>query len=106
MAGAWTRPGVADDLRRVGASGPFALLSLYVGGPEEMARYARDAPVQTDDRMALEFSAPLAVLAGTRTTHAAALRALLDATRRPAALEAALAHATGADWRDRGTMLM
>jgi Flp pilus assembly protein TadD len=106
IAHAWTRPGVADDLRGVGATGPFALLSLYAGGPAEMARYAQNAPVQTDDRMALEFSAPLAVLAGAQTSHAAVLRALLDGAHRPAALEAAFAHATGADWRDRGAMLM
>ena len=40
----WTRPGVADDLAEVSAIEPFALWSLYVGGPEELARYAADAP--------------------------------------------------------------
>ena len=43
-----------------------------------MARYAAGASVQTDDRMALEFSGPFAVFAGTATNHAGALRALLD----------------------------
>jgi spermidine synthase len=106
MTVAWTRPGVAQDLGRVHVREPFGLMSLYVGGPNEMTRYAGEAPVQTDDRMALEFSAPLAVFAGGQTTHDATLRSLLDGARRPTAIEQAFARAGAAEWRDRGEMMM
>jgi spermidine synthase len=106
MITAWERPGVRDDLQRVAVREPFALLSLFVGGPAEMARYAGGAAVQTDDRMALEFSGPFAVFAGTTTNHAGELRALLDHGQRPAAIERALAGATAAHWRDRATMML
>jgi Flp pilus assembly protein TadD len=79
-----------------------------------MARYAAGAAVQTDDRMALEFSAPSAVFAGRAANHASALRALLDGppeggpypSRRPPAVERALTGATAAQWRDRGAMMI
>ena len=75
---AWQRPGVGEDLRTVGMQEPFALLSLFVGGPDEMSRYGAGAAVQTDDRTALEFSGPFAVFAGVPANHSATLRALLD----------------------------
>ena len=101
----WQRSGVPEDLQRVAVRGPHALLSLFVGGSAEMARYAAGAPVQTDDRMALEFSGPFAVFSGITTNHAASLRALLDSRPRPPAIERALAGATAAQWRDRGAMM-
>jgi spermidine synthase len=103
---AWYRPGVSEDLGTVGLRDPFALLSLFVGGPGEMSRYAEGAAVQTDDRMALEFSGPFAVFAGVTSNRAAALRALLDERRRPPAIERALTGATAAQWRDRGAMML
>ena len=36
---------------------PFSILSLFVGGPAELA-LSKGAPIFTDDRMGLEFSAP------------------------------------------------
>jgi spermidine synthase len=53
----WQRPGVADDLRAVGAVRPREVADLFLGGPDAVARLADGAPVQRDDRMALEFSA-------------------------------------------------
>jgi len=106
IATAWQRPGVGEDLRTVGMQEPFALFSLFVGGPDEMSRYGADALVQTDDRTALEFSGPFAVFGGVQTDHSATLRALLDEGRRPPAVARALASATAAQWRDRGGMLM
>ena len=47
---AWQQPGVAEDLRSVGMQEPFALLSLFAGGPREMSKYGAGAVVQTDDR--------------------------------------------------------
>jgi len=106
MITAWQRTGVRDDLQRVAVREPFALLSLFVGGPAEMAWYAAGATIQTDDRMALEFSGPFAVFAGATTNHAASLRALLDKGERPPAIERALTGATAAQWSDRGAMML
>jgi spermidine synthase len=106
LPGAWTRPGVADDLAAVGASEPFALLSLYVGGAGEMRRYAADARVQTDDRMALEFSAPAALYRSEGDALVAVLRALLDPSQAPPPVAQAWASADGGMRRRRGDMLL
>jgi len=106
VATAWRRPGVAADLRGASVSEPFSLLSLYAGGPAELARLAGSAPAQTDDRMALEFSAPVAMLRGARQTHAAAIRALLAPEQRPAPLAHMIDAATAAEWRHRAAMFM
>jgi spermidine synthase len=106
IATAWQRPGVAADLQTIRVQEPFALLSLFVGGPGEMSRYAAGASVQTDDRPALEFSGPFAIFTSVQPNHAATLRALLDDGQRPAAVARALASPTASQWRDRGAMLM
>jgi spermidine synthase len=103
---AWQRPGVGEDLRTVGMREPFALLSLFVGGPNELSRYGNGAATQRDDRMALEFSGPLAIFSGVATNHAATIRALLANGQKPPAVAHAFASATASQWRDRGTMLM
>src|SRR5688572_17997975 len=102
----WRRPGVREDLDAVAVREPFALLSLFAGGPAEMSRYAARAAVQTDDRMALEFSGPFAVFAGLTSNHAPALRALLDEGHRPTAVARALTGAGAVQWRDRGAMML
>jgi spermidine synthase len=83
LARHWDRPGVAADLRAVAAYEPFALLSSYVGGPDELRRYAAGAPLQSDDAMALEFSAPRAQYDrdAKEEANVASLRSLLDRTR-------------------------
>jgi Flp pilus assembly protein TadD len=106
ISAAWQRPGVADDLRIVGLREPFALLSLFVGGPNEMSRYGRGAAIQRDNRMALEFSGPFAIFSGVATNHAATIRALLADGQKPRAVAHALASATPSQLRDRATMLM
>ena len=103
---AWQRHGVAEDLHTVGMQEPFALLSLFVGGPGEMSRYGDGAIIQTDDRTALEFSGPFAVFGRQQTNHAATLRALLDEEHRPAVVMRALMSATAAQWRNRAGMMM
>jgi spermidine synthase len=103
---AWQRPGVAEDLRTIKMQEPFALLSLFVGGPGEMSRYGAGAAIQTDDRTALEFSGPSAIFIGVQSNHAATLRGLLDDRQRPAAVAHALGGSTASQWRDRGAMLM
>src|SRR6185503_13543546 len=106
MSTTWQRPGVREDLERVALRERFALLSLYVGGPAEMSRYAAGAAVQTDDRMALEFSGPSAIFARVSANHASALRALLGNGQRPPAIERALTAADATQWRDRGAMMI
>jgi spermidine synthase len=106
LATGWRRPGVASDLGGVSASTPFSLLSLYSGGANELRRMQEGAALQTDDRMGLEFSGPLALYGDVRTDNAAMLRGLLPPERRPAPVARAYAQATAADWRGRAAMLM
>jgi spermidine synthase len=99
----WRRyinPAVRDDLRTVAVSGIRDLLGLRVADAAALRRYAIDAPVQTDDRMALEFSAPrsLADRAGAR--NAAELLALAAAPPVDAT-----SHSGGA-WASRGRMML
>jgi tetratricopeptide (TPR) repeat protein len=51
-------PAVWPDLRRAGIIGWAGLFGYAVMGPEESARLAQDAQLNTDDRLPLEFSAP------------------------------------------------
>lgn len=101
----WVRPGVEADLRQTHAMGPFAVLSLYAGGPADLERYAADAGVQDDDRMALEFSGPRAISLRSDVDNTARLRSVVDPGSTPAIITRARASASAADWRDRATML-
>jgi spermidine synthase len=101
----WRRPGVAADLSKASVSGPFAIWSLFAGGPEALKRYGAGAPIQRDDRMALEFSGPRSVLSESGTDNAARLRQVLDVGSAPPAIRHALTTARAAEWRDRGNML-
>jgi spermidine synthase len=94
---------VAKTLTDVGASPgavPFTLLSLYAGGPRELAAFAADAPVQTDDRTGLEFSAPRGIYGRSREDNAEIIRALT--VERPVAVADAFVSATDGDWTSRG----
>ena len=104
MAEAMTRPGVAADLATVGVGGPFSLTSLFVAHGEALKAWADGAPQQTDDRSQLEFSGPRSIFGANRDDNAETLRELARTSPKPAAVSAALASATPADWRDRGMM--
>jgi spermidine synthase len=107
LSAAWQRPGVAEDLRSVGVAHPFALLSLYAGGPDEMSSYGAGAIVQTDDRTPLEFSGPVAIFDAHAAGHATAtLRTLLQREKLPATIALAFTDAAASQWRERGAMLM
>ena len=106
MAGAMQRPGVAADLATIGVTGPFAVTSLFVAHGDALKAWAHGAPLQTDDRSALEFSGPRSIFGATRDDNASALRALAAASPKPQAVTGAIAAATAADWRDRGLMLL
>lgn len=101
----WHRPGVAVDLARVSALEPFAFLLMFAGGAGEIRRYAAGAMIQTDDRLALEFSGPYA-LGTDGAANAATLRQLLDPAGAPAPIRRALAAAGAAEWRNRAAMMM
>jgi spermidine synthase len=101
----WTRPGVADDLRTVAAGSPFTVWSMFVAGPRELTQYANGAPLQTDDRMALEFTGPRGMnTAGEQ--NAIKLAALLASQGGPPFIQRIRDSATAADWRTRGAMLL
>jgi tetratricopeptide (TPR) repeat protein len=72
----WQRPGVAADLGTVGASEPFLLSSLFIGGPRELLPYTAAANILTDDRMTLEFSGPRALHESSAEKNGTALDSL------------------------------
>jgi spermidine synthase len=83
---------------------PFQLLSLFSGGPAELARYADDAPLQTDDRMALEFSAPRLIYGRSVNGNTAQIRALTGEGRLPVAVATILRTAGAPRWKALGAM--
>ena len=106
IASGWRLPGVAADLDRVSMRDPFALWSLYVGGPRELQAFGGAAALQTDNRMAIEFSGPAAVNNGPTAGNTAALRRLLEGGQPPPAIASALATADSRQWRDRAAMML
>jgi spermidine synthase len=101
----WSRTGVGEDLATVAAVEPFSLQSLFVAGPRELSRYARQGEVLTDDRMTVEFSGPRDVHGRGVGENGAALRALLDTDGGPAIIRAARVDAGPEQWRRRGAMM-
>ena len=107
IAESWRRPGVADDLASVGARDPFQVLSMFVAQGATLGRWAGNAPVQSDDRAALEFSGPANALTRRSADNAALLRALAAAPESaPAVVAAVRAAASPEAIRDRGRMLL
>ncbi|MEP6782729.1 MAG: hypothetical protein ABI983_03605, partial [Acidobacteriota bacterium] len=99
------RPDVAADLASLGIVDPFSMLSLYVGGPRELAGYASGAPIFTDDRMTLEFSAPRELHHRRGGENGATLLRLLNGGG-PPAVSNALKSAGAAEWRNRAGMML
>ena len=104
IAKSFARPGVARDLAEVAVAEPFSVLSMFVGGPPELTAYAGDAPVFTDDRMTLEFSAPRELHRRLGGENGAALSALLADGGGPAIIRDSRTSATASNWRLRGNM--
>jgi spermidine synthase len=105
VAARWQRGSIPALLQDVGVAGgatPFALLSLFAGGPAELQAFAGTAPIQTDDRMALEFSAPRGIYGRLASENTRDIRALADS--RPATITDVLDRATAGDWTVRGRM--
>ena len=80
---------------------PFVLLSFYAGGPREAAIFGGSADVQTDDRMALEFTAAHAMYAPP-PGNAAVLRAMAASASLPPAAATIVQSARAEDWMARG----
>lgn len=99
------RQGAAANLRTVGVTDAFGLLSQLVADGPGVRAFAAGARLQTDDDPSVEFSGPRAVFSRSLTDNTAALRAL--AAEHPVQVAAeARRTATAAQWRDRGLMLL
>jgi spermidine synthase len=97
-------PALLADVGIDDRAAPFALFSLLAGGPAELKRYAADAAVQRDDRMALEFSAPQAMYERSPAENAATIRQLADPAQVSPSAHAAFEHATDISWTVAGAM--
>jgi len=135
LAARFARPGVAEDLRTVAVSSIDDLAGLRVADTDALKKYAAGADPQTDDRMALEFSAPRSLAARTGHQNIVDLLALApsrapatdaaapaeaiasatagragtpaaSATRAIPAASALLGALTGEQWASRGRMLL
>jgi spermidine synthase len=100
----WTRAGVATDLAEVSVRDAETLLTLFTAADARLKSYAGDAPVQTDDRMSLEFSGPQGIYGRSTGNNAAALRALAHEGALPPAVREA--RNSAGTWTSRGLMYM
>jgi spermidine synthase len=105
VASALGNPRVRRDLEQVGVRSVFSLFSLFAGDGDALREFSAGALVQTDDFLALEFSAPRAIFGRSSDQNARDLRRRAAGARRPPAVAQVFAAATAADWRDRGRML-
>jgi len=105
LAAGWTDPAVSTDLRAVAVRSPYGLLSMLVGMDTAAARFGAGAPIQTDDRMALEFSAPQALHTVSRRDNVAKLRALAEPSTWPPATARVWTAAGGAEFTERAQIL-
>ncbi|MFN7979539.1 MAG: fused MFS/spermidine synthase [Vicinamibacterales bacterium] len=99
------RQGAAVNLRTVGVTDAFALLSQLIADGPGVRAFAAGARLQTDDHPSVEFTGPRAVFSRSLTDNTAALRALAAEHPVQAAADARRT-ATAAQWRDRGFMLL
>ncbi|HEU5258459.1 MAG TPA: tetratricopeptide repeat protein [Vicinamibacterales bacterium] len=104
IGAAWNRPGVADDLAQVAVSDAFGVLTLFIARGRDLQSYAAGARVQTDDRLALEYSAPRAIYGRYQSSNIDRLRATGADAAAPAAIARVRAFADAASWRNRAAM--
>src|SRR5258705_11213283 len=96
---AWTRPGGAADLAEVEVRDPFSVLTLFVARGPDLQKYAAGALVQSDDRLALEYSAPRAIYGRYQTNNVDHLRAVAARAQAPPAGAPPRSSATATAWR-------
>ncbi len=99
-------PAVRGDLAAVSVGDVSALLSLFLGDQRLLARFAGGAPVQTDDRLQLEFSGPRSIYGRSSSDHAIRLRALSERIGIPGWIADERRTAPAAWWRGRARMEM
>ncbi len=102
----WSRPGVAADLAQVSVRDPFSVISLVAAGETALRTAAGSAAIQSDDRMALEYSAPRAIYGASKKVGLDRLLGPDTPARLPEVVRRALAGASATEWRGRGQMLM
>ena len=101
MRRGWQRPGVSANLAGVRVTGPDVLLSLAAADQASLRVFAAGAPIQQDDRLALEFTGPRSIFGRAPDDGAAALRTFVERTAPPDPVRESAAHR-----RDRGVMLL
>jgi spermidine synthase len=105
IAASWQRPGVSADLASVGVTTAGQILSLYLAGGAQLARWSAGASIQSDDRAALEFSGPQSIFGPSEADNARLLREMAAGPPPPAVAEAADGM-SAAMYRDRAWMLL
>lgn len=101
----WTRGHTAENLAEVGATEPFHVLSLFLAGPEGLARYSAGADILDDDRMRLEFSAPRELHNASAGNNDASFASASDPESLPDTVRNRREHATATQWRGRADMM-
>ncbi|HUR33426.1 MAG TPA: fused MFS/spermidine synthase [Vicinamibacterales bacterium] len=102
----WTgAAAIAADLQTVAVTSPFGLLSMFVGADAAAGAFGAGAALQTDDRMALEFSAPRALHTAARRDNVERLRSMAGPDGRPASVARVWAEVTGEQLAQRAVML-
>jgi spermidine synthase len=95
---------VLADVAIQPATAPFQLLSLFAGGPVEVASYGDAAVIQTDDRMALEFTAPGSIYGASTSANARTIGELTAQAHLPAAVASAVQEPDASRLTARGAM--
>lgn len=107
IADGWKQGYAAAQLQSVGvdpAHLPFLLLSELAGGPAEVRAFGGEGALETDDRLALEFSAPRAIYGRSAIDNAQAVRALWPLGPTLALAHDAWTQASDAAWTAAGAM--
>jgi spermidine synthase len=88
------------------SAAPFVLMSQFAGGPSELLSYSEGSVLQTDDRMALEFTAPRAMYSRSTNDNVRTIRALLADGQFPDIVSSALDAADARSWTTRGMVAL
>lgn len=102
----WHRPGVSADLESVNVTSPNHILSQYISGGTDLAGWAGNAAIQSDNRAALEFSGPQSIFGPSEADNARLLRDLAAAHSPPPIVAAARNTTNAEEIRERGLMML
>jgi len=100
----WQRPGVAADLAGTRVHDPFSVLTLFVARGRDLEQYSGRAPIQSDDALSLDFSAPRAIYGRFERGNVDRLREVATRAEQPPAVRRVHAMATALEWRHRAQM--